>query len=53
MGNITSCFKTKKENTINDHLITTIICPTCGITFVSYYEYNKHIPTCNRLYGDL
>lgn len=53
MGNITSCFKEKKENTINDRLITNIICPTCGVTFISNYEYNQHIPTCKRLYGDM
>ena len=53
MGSIISCFRQKKH-TFNDLLITNIICPTCGITFLSNYEYNKHIPTCKRrLNGDL
>ena len=53
MGIIISCFKEKKRNTMNDRLITNIICPTCCVSFVSNYEYNKHIPMCNPTYGDL
>jgi hypothetical protein len=53
MGNIDSCFRNKKDNEINENLIREVICPTCGVTFLSNYEYNKHIPTCKRLYGDL
>ena len=51
MGNCFSCMENKKE--YNDHLIREKYCPNCQVTFLSNYEYNKHIPTCNRLYGDL
>lgn len=53
MGNILPCFKKQKDNTMNEHLIREVICPTCGVTFLSNYEYNRHIPTCKRLHGDL
>ena len=51
MGNCSSCFREKKE--YNDHLITYRYCQNCKVTFISNYEYNKHIPTCNRVYGDM
>ena len=51
MGNCSSCFKDKKE--YNDRLITYKYCEKCNVTYLSNYEYNRHIPTCNRVYGDI
>jgi hypothetical protein len=55
MGNCCSCFLKENENNsqLNDHLIRDKYCPHCRTTFLSNYEYNKHIPTCPRLYGDI
>lgn len=50
MGGKLSCFKNKKE--YERHLIRDIVCDKCQIRFLSNYEYNKHIPTCGRIYGD-
>lgn len=50
MGNCSSCFKEKKEyNT----LITNRYCYQCQRTFISNIEYNKHIPSCPKVCGDL
>ena len=51
MGNCCSRNKDKKEN--EDHLIRDKYCDQCQITFLSNYEYNRHIPTCKRLFGDI
>ena len=50
MGCTLSYFKNKKE--YEEHLIRDIVCGRCQIRFLSNYEYNKHIPTCGRIYGD-
>jgi hypothetical protein len=36
-----------------EYLIRDIVCDKCQIRFLSNYEYNKHIPTCRRIYGDI
>jgi len=51
MGNCFSCVKKKDE--YNDCLITNKYCSQCRTTYLSNYEYNKHIVTCNKCYGDL
>ena len=51
MGSIVSCCKKEKEN--DEHLIRDILCEQCQVRFLSNYEYNKHIPTCRRVYGDM
>ena len=51
MGNIVSCCKKEKE--YEEHLIRDILCERCQVRFLSNYEYNKHIPTCMRVYGDM
>ena len=51
MGCKLSCFKNKKE--YEEHLIRDIVCDQCQVRFLSNYEYNKHIPTCGRIYGDM
>jgi len=51
MGSIVSCCKKEKE--FNEHLIRDILCDQCQVRFLSNYEYNKHIPTCRRVYGDM
>jgi hypothetical protein len=51
MGNIVSCCKKEKE--YEEHLIRDIVCDQCQVRFLSNYEYNKHIPTCRRVYGDM
>lgn len=62
MGNICSlslccaplcvfCKPDKKE--YRDHLIRERHCSGCQYTYLSNYEYNRHIVECNRMYGDL
>ena len=51
MGNCFSCIEKKEE--YNDHLITHKYCPHCQTTYLSNYEYNKHIVNCNCRNGDL
>ena len=41
----------KKE--LNNHLIRPIYCDRCKQTYLSNYEYNKHIVRCNLITGDL
>jgi hypothetical protein len=53
MGNLCCCFKRDKKNELNNHLITNIYCDKCKKTYLSNYEYNKHIVRCNLIYGDL
>mgnify|MGYP007008454791 CR=1 FL=1 len=53
MGNICSCFKRDKKNELNNHLIRPIYCDRCKQTYLSNYEYSKHIVRCNLIYGDL
>ena len=61
MGSLLSFCKGKKNTEINNSLIREIYCPKCKITYISNYEYNKHIVTCNESnnqsnnesYGDL
>ena len=52
MGNICSYF-TKDKKEYQDSLIRNIYCPKCRITYLSNYEYNNHIVSCNRINGDL
>jgi hypothetical protein len=51
MGSILSCCKKEKE--YEEHLIRDILCERCQVRFLSNYEYNKHIPTCGSVYGDM
>ena len=51
MGNCSSCFKEKKD--YNEYLITDRYCYQCQRTFISNIEYNKHIPTCPKVFGDI
>lgn len=51
MGSIVSCCKKEKE--YEAHLIRDIFCDHCQVRFISNYEYNKHISTCRRVYGDM
>ena len=53
MGNCISCFKEKEYNEYSEYLITNKYCYQCQQTFVSNIEYNKHIPTCPKRYGDI
>ena len=55
MGNCISCFLSENENNqqLNVHLIRDKYCQQCHVNFSSNYEYNQHIPTCKRLYGDM
>ena len=56
MGNLCSCFKRDKKNELNDlndHLIRAILCDKCKQTYLSNYEYSKHIVRCNLIYGDI
>ena len=55
MGICLSCLPCSKENKkeYNDHLIRDKYCEQCKIIFLSNYEYNKHIPTCNGRHGDI
>ena len=60
MGSLLSFCKGKKNTEINNNLIREIYCPKCKMTYISNYEYNKHIVTCNQSnqsnnesYGDL
>ena len=45
MGNCVSCFKDTNDD-YQQRLIRDILCDQCHTTFLSNYEYNKHIPTC-------
>jgi len=55
MGNICSllicCLPDKKE--YQEHLIRERHCYRCEQTYLSNYEYNRHIVECNRMYGDM
>ena len=55
MGNVCSvcsfCKQDKKEHL--DHLIRDRHCYRCQQTYLSNYEYNKHIVGCNQMYGDM
>ena len=51
MGICSSCCKEKKE--YHNTLITDRYCYQCQRTFISNYEYNKHIPNCPKIVGDL
>ena len=51
MGNCSSCYKEKNE--FKTPLITDRYCYQCQTTFISNYEYNRHIPTCPKINGDI
>ena len=51
MGNCFTCFKEKKY--YQTPLITDNYCYQCRQTFISNIEYNKHIPTCSKINGDI
>ena len=45
------CKKEKKELGVG--LMRDRYCHQCRRTFISNYEYNRHIPTCGGTYGDM
>jgi len=49
MGNICCCVKSKKKD-LEDHLLRYIFCEKCQESFISNYEYNRHIYECNQRY---
>lgn len=55
MGNIGSfcsfCQPNKKPH--QDHLIRERYCYKCQQTYLSNYEYNRHIVECNLIFGDM
>ena len=59
MGNLcslcSSCSFLKREDKkeLEDHLIRGRHCYKCQITYLSNYEYNKHIIDCNQVHGDM
>jgi len=53
MGTCFSCLEKQDNNKLNDRLIREFYCPQCQKTYLSNYEYNKHIVNCNKTYGDL
>ena len=53
MGSCLSYCIGQKDTDLNDHLIRDVYCSRCKSHFLSTYEYNKHIVTCNQSYGDL
>jgi len=53
MGNLCSCFREKKYEEYNDHLIRHKHCYKCQVTYLSNYEYNRHIVECNSVHGDM
>lgn len=52
MGTICSCFKQNKKE-FNEHLIRDRYCHKCRQTYLSNYEYNRHIVNCQKIYGDI
>ena len=55
MGQTLSCFQCckRKNKDLNVGLIKDKYCYQCRKTFISNYEYNRHIPTCGGIYGDM
>ena len=58
MGQNSSCFQCCKRESRNKKelgvgLIRDRYCHQCRRTFISNYEYNRHIPTCEGTYGDM
>ena len=53
MGNLCSCLREKKYEEYNDHLIRHKHCYKCQVTYLSNYEYNRHIVECNSVHGDM
>jgi len=51
MGNLCCFQKNKKE--FNDHLIKYCYCQKCKHTYLSTYEYNRHIVRCNLVNDDI
>jgi hypothetical protein len=51
MGTCCSCFKEEKE--YHNTLISDKYCFQCQTTFISNIEYNRHIPTCCKINGDI
>ena len=55
MGQNLSCFhcckKDKKE--LNVGLMRDRYCYQCRRTFITNIEYNRHIPTCSSICGDM
>ena len=58
MGQNSSCFQCCKRERIeqkdlNVGLMRDRYCYQCRRTFISNYEYNRHIPICEGTYGDM
>lgn len=58
MGQNLSCFhcckKDKKDKKdFNVGLMRDIYCYQCRRTFITNIEYNRHIPTCSSICGDM
>ena len=55
MGQTSSCFQCckREKKDLNVGLIREIYCYQCRRTFISNYEYNRHIPNCQEIYGDM
>ena len=57
MGQNSSCFQCcKRESRKKDlgvGLIRDRYCYQCRRTYISNIEYNKHIPTCSGICGDM
>lgn len=49
MGNLLCCIKDNKYE--NDHLLGYMYCDKCMNSFLSPYEYNRHIYKCNQDYS--
>ncbi len=53
MGNCISYFFKEKSDSLNAYLIQDVYCPRCRRRYMSNYDYNKHIVSCNESYGDM
>lgn len=55
MGQNLSCFQCckREKKDLNVGLIRDRYCYNCKKTFISNYEYNRHIPNCNATFGDI
>ena len=55
MGQNSSCFQccNREKKDLGLSLMRERYCYQCRRTFISNYEYNRHIPTCGGTYGDM
>lgn len=53
MGNCISYFFKENSDSLNAYLIQDVYCPRCRRRYMSNYDYNKHIVSCNESYGDM